>query len=142
MTRRQKADWIAFTAAGDELRYGQTVCARKPFFWFSECERHQGDCNCPDRMFRGTGLRLTIRQAARDYRCADCGQRIDQGDMHGGTFYEHYCLNCVIPEKSWQDIWVSKWEETRTTRADIKAQEVGGIVNSEGQQHEEVKPDV
>ena len=42
---------------------------------------------------------LYIRKAARDYRCEDCGNQITKGTLHAGTYYEHYCLNCVTDER-------------------------------------------
>ena len=38
---------------------------------------------------------LVITKASKNYRCADCGEIISKGELHGGPFYDHYCLNCI-----------------------------------------------
>ena len=42
---------------------------------------------------------LVIRKAARDYHCQDCNAIVSKGNLHGGTFYDHFCLNCVTTER-------------------------------------------
>lgn len=40
---------------------------------------------------------LTIRKAARRYMCAgsSCRNIIERGSLHGSTFYDHYCPDCI-----------------------------------------------
>jgi len=46
-----------------------------------------------------SAIPLVITKARRNYRCADCGAVIEKGKLHGGPYYDHYCLGCVTPEK-------------------------------------------
>jgi len=46
-----------------------------------------------------TSIPLTITRARKVYRCADCGATIDKGELHGGSYYDHYCLDCVMADR-------------------------------------------
>ena len=50
---------------------------------------------------------LVYRKAKYSYHCTDCGKIINKGEMHGGTFYDHFCENCITetrPETIYQPI--------------------------------------
>lgn len=50
---------------------------------------------------RGSNVRktyttyLTWSKARYDYECHGCGRSIHKGEMHGGSFYFHYCGECA-----------------------------------------------
>jgi len=42
---------------------------------------------------------LTVTKAKKIYRCTDCGAIISKGELHGGPYYDHYCLDCITADR-------------------------------------------
>lgn len=87
-----------FTAEGYEMHPGDEVWSHKlhgSAVAGSMIREHYGVYSG----FLRSSERLTLRHAAREHRCQDCGDRIDKGETHGSTYYSHYCLNCVTPKR-------------------------------------------
>lgn len=80
------------------MKHGDIVYSRL-LFWVHTygpaIERKYGVTSC----WQAYPHTVRVQQAARDYRCLDCRERIAKGCLHGGTFYHHYCLGCVISEE-------------------------------------------
>jgi len=91
-------DEIRYTPEGFEVHLGQVVWSRKRYWSavrgslvkekYGEYSGYEG---CPQE--------LTLRHARRDWSCADCGHKIYRDDMHGSTYYDHYCLDCITPTR-------------------------------------------
>jgi hypothetical protein len=66
-----------------EYTRGQEVWSKKLWFVWAG----------PEQI--GYPIQLQVTKARRHWRCDDCGQQIEKGELHGGYFYAHYCLACV-----------------------------------------------
>lgn len=92
-------EFLGFTARGYELHSGMTVYSHK-LHWSLSSGSQVRDRYGVYSVYEGNPQTLHICKARKDYRCEDCGQRIDKGSYHASaTFYDHYCLGCVEVER-------------------------------------------
>lgn len=95
-TNKPQSDEVRFNSYGHEMRLGELVWTRKLYGSLtsgSYIREKYGQSPVIEKIPRG----VTLRHAKQDWDCEDCGQKIYQDDMHGSTFYDHYCLDCVTP---------------------------------------------
>lgn len=89
---------IRFTAEGFEVHLGDTVWSKKRY-WSAVRGSLVKEQYGKYSGFEGRPQELTLRHAARGWNCPDCLQVIHKGDMHGSTYYDHYCLDCITPTR-------------------------------------------
>lgn len=97
-------EFLGFSACGAELHSDQAVYSRKLFWSITEGSQVR-DRYGIYRVSEGNPQNLHTCKARKNYKCSDCGQRIDKGQWHASaTYYDHYCLGCVEvkrPETQW-----------------------------------------
>ena len=56
----------------------------------------QGDRVIAYDAFNDEEYSILVRKARRNYRCSNflCRNIIKKGELHGGGFYIHFCLDC------------------------------------------------
>lgn len=111
---------IRFNARGEQFELGQVAWTRQLYGALasgSYIRQKYGQSPVIEK----TPYQVKIRHASQDWTCRTCGQKIDEGDMHGSTFYDHYCLDCVTRSKPETEVEFLKPEVApiklyRTTR--------------------------
>jgi len=93
-----------FNGWGEEFELGQRVWTRHLLHVCSASGDYSMRRYGHHRVIERSPIALRIRRAHCGWRCVDCGARIDKGDLHGSTFYDHYCLDCITqfePKRDW-----------------------------------------
>jgi hypothetical protein len=87
---------IRFNGYGHEMKLGKMVWTRKLYSTLasgSAIKERYGQYTVIEK----TPHQVRLRHAIQDWQCSSCNTKIYKGDMHGSTFYDHYCLDCVTP---------------------------------------------
>ena len=89
---------VRCTAEGYWVERGMRLWARRLRWAESQGTQNLVECGS-HKGISGYPVPLTARDARRGWDCSGCGQRIEKGDLHGSTYYDHFCLECCTPFK-------------------------------------------